>query len=1709
MRQSHSSFLRLLCSFALIAFVLTSAGCSQLSALFGKKTADTIEEDPATDEDTGEFTDEDVEVDVEDVVDVPDVKKDVPDAKKTDVKDTKDSEPDLQDEPTDEDVQIDDVDDATDLTDVVEDIDVGIDVKDVDTGPDIAPDVDVQIDTGITIVGCKIDTDCGAVPASTCASKFLCLIDPINQTGTCVASLPATNGSACDDGNPCTVADVCNTGSCVGSLKDCEDGNVCTDDKCVATTGTCKHDIGKAGNPCSDGDECTVGDACAAGKCSPGNKNICDCKLDADCAVQDSPNLCDGKHICKGNICILDASTVTPPCPDLGLPCQENKCDPTTGQCAAVNRGNAAPCTDNNVCTFPDLCQDGACNSTPLICDDGNLCTDDTCVPGKLVANGAGCQYTPNFAPCDDGDLCTGNGKCSSGKCAKGALDPALCGCATDDDCVSYNSKCGGTFHCNTGNNKCELDPATVVSCTSAGNTTCQTMGCDEETGACAYKYTTAGVVCNDGNVCTVGDHCDGAGKCVKTSAFNCSDSDPCTNDFCLLAVGCIHPYNTLPCDDGNTCTGADKCALGKCIGNAYDAGGQLICQCLADKDCAYLDTNKCSAPHACSAAKACTLVGSSPPDPCASVNKSPCHTYACDPKTGACLSPNKVNGSVCTDDNWCTQNDGCKSGDCVGTLNPCSDGNDCTTDVTCDPMLGTAGCSQHPLVDDGTECVLSDMCQKSPVCTAGVCGGSPLPCDDGNPCTVDSCAPALGCQFTKATGTPCSDGNPCTGEDAKAADGSVDVGQDICVSGKCTAGKTKTCKVANAGPCYTSTCDPTKGTTVDPLTQKYACVQVTNTNPCQGGNMCITGQTCLSGVCQGGKDVDCNDANDCTNDYCWNIKDGLTPPGTCIHEGIGLLPCDDQNKCTTKDVCSNAGVCGGKAISSDDANPCTLDSCDPLTGPTHSNDPNGDCGPLAKCNNEAIPSCVFASKPILISELYIGAPNDPSDDWIEIYNPTANDVPIPGYKVEVAEAKPAVGIGWTTIAATDSNGAINAHGYLLFAHAAKVTGGHAADVIANTVNFHVAAQWDDKGVPLLDPNSVPLTMTVGQIRVRDGVTGLVQDQICFAPGGCTDGGKDIAPVTLGKSATSLERKASETSSATSMALHQTEWLAGNLYTDGATQNDNFVVRLSPDPQSQKSGVYEPACGGNCVPPPGNPLPTICNYNPAAEACVPDTACAVGCSDGETCNTDVQQCIINTPGLLVSEVLPGGQVTAGLQFIEIYNASATSMNISGFAIQTKTATQTPEDPQWTLLYQLPAGIILLPHHYYTVATDVYAATTGGVDAIVPTTLGLDPAGGALRLWDPRVDLVLDSVGWGTALAFTNGANVAYKAAPAPTPGNSLERLSADNDNVDLLKPGGLHCLAGNGWDTDHDDLDWVEQDVPSAQSLASGQFEPACGGMCSLGLVCPYTGIDGGKCADPQCGGICNVQSATSGGGYSCNTALATPACDLSGLVIAEVSPQGIDSTTTGGGTLKGIANEYIALYNRSNQDIVLDNLYISFRSQVGGSMPWATDADATKKPLTGVIHAHSYFLVVPSIYDSKLPAPDFVSTKTWGLDPATGAVRLNRYDQVGQSLVLDRLAWGVDQAMTVFGEPASTKVAAPVCPDLTQPCAIRRLPAAGVTADDVTSLFSPWYYAGAGWDTNSNKDNFVSTTTRTPHNVCLQPAGTCPAGSPGVPQKP
>jgi glucose/arabinose dehydrogenase len=181
-----------------------------------------------------------------------------------------------------------------------------------------------------------------------------------------------------------------------------------------------------------------------------------------------------------------------------------------------------------------------------------------------------------------------------------------------------------------------------------------------------------------------------------------------------------------------------------------------------------------------------------------------------------------------------------------------CDDGDPCTGD-RCDATLGC----QSTVVADGTGCGDVDVCNGAESCQAGICtAGTPLACDDGNPCTIDRCDPVTGCAAAPVTdGTPCADDDVCNGA-------------ETCHAGVCSPQTPLACDDQN--PCTTDGCDPVSGCTAAP---------VEDGTPCSDGLVCDGAESCASGVCTPGRRLDCDDGDPCTFDSCSDAS-----PGGCVH---------------------------------------------------------------------------------------------------------------------------------------------------------------------------------------------------------------------------------------------------------------------------------------------------------------------------------------------------------------------------------------------------------------------------------------------------------------------------------------------------------------------------------------------------------------------------------------------------------------------------------------------------------------------------------------------------------------------------------------------------------------------------------------------------------------------------------------------------------
>ncbi len=353
-----------------------------------------------------------------------------------------------------------------------------------------------------------------------------------------------------------------------------------------------------------------------------------------------------------------------------------------------------------------------------------------------------------------------------------------------------------------------------------------------------------------------------------------------------------------------------------------------------------------------------------------------------------------------------------CSSGHCVGGV-CCA--LPCDTPGTCQAEEGTTcpgGTACHyGTAQDNAPCTTADLCSLAscyagqcsvtgPKCagdggndachpdvcdpTTGACSQGVLSCDDGNPCTKDTCDATLGCLHTDNNAGSCTDGDSCT--------------NDKCTGGVCVSTPVDCSSLTNdcnVGACTNGTCHAQAANDKGACTDGLDACSTTGVCKLQGGKETCVGNddacgalaascaTCTSGAgCTSGRDCTCqtatggaepiivvngvcvSDSDECNTNPCSPLAKCVdpTPDGsvtgdyTCTcpsgytGNGKGASGCTDINECSGKNPCG-AGVAtnGCNGLSPPGSYSCTCKtgyrSVQTSTGPICACDMSGTYG--------------------------------------------------------------------------------------------------------------------------------------------------------------------------------------------------------------------------------------------------------------------------------------------------------------------------------------------------------------------------------------------------------------------------------------------------------------------------------------------------------------------------------------------------------------------------------------------------------------------------------------------------------------------------------------------------------------------------------------------------------------------------------------------
>jgi hypothetical protein len=722
---------------------------------------------------------------------------------------------------------------------------------------------------------------------------------------------------------------------------DCNDGNYCTADSCDPTAGACVHAPAAEGFPCSTGG---FPGTCVSGSCVSACESLsCD---DNEQCTMDSCNYlygrCDNLSVADETIC--DFFGVAGACEDgqckaacLVLNCDDyndctaDSCSPSSGTCSNIVVTDGSSCDYGG---FPGVCSSGICEDAMLCagvdCDDGNVCTSDSCDPMDGL-----CDNDAVLVPtaCDFFGL---PGSCSDDQCVSSCelLDCDDGDDCTDDTCNPYTETCinapsaEGAL-CDAGFGECQAEACVPAAPQWTSKTKTVTVGCYGTLGQALVPFelevSTTPIIggpvpraftAEIGGTAFVPESMLNFAQGVVTGGARTARLDALTVGTSVRSGArmrtryCLFPSTQVCASDAD-------CLVPPCqppaVGSGYVSLGvdesllptapTRLCTyptnqiCTSDSDCivppCLPPVDMIEIPHSsdCAVGGVCDLLGKTgAASQCEANGFCVTGSLALPLATSAVAYESEESGVVLF--GWTSGWDAIRIDLRLGNSSSLS--LHCEMAVGANNTFGIEDAEFSPTPDSALLSFAIDSSQ--PVWCDGI------NCNDGLPCTVDTCDLANGsCQNLPA-----------------ADDSACDLGgfPGVCLSGACIAVcNTVSCEDLNE--CTSETCDPNDG--------------LCHRNLLEGSSCDFAGLAgaCASGVCQSACEVvGCDDANDCTTDICDPVTAACVNP--IVVDGSACDFGGFPGVCLSGE-CEDAMLCDG--VNCDDGNICTDDSCDPMDG--------------------------------------------------------------------------------------------------------------------------------------------------------------------------------------------------------------------------------------------------------------------------------------------------------------------------------------------------------------------------------------------------------------------------------------------------------------------------------------------------------------------------------------------------------------------------------------------------------------------------------------------------------------------------------------------------------------------------------------------------------------------------------------------------------
>ena len=419
----------------------------------------------------------------------------------------------------------------------------------------------------------------------------------------------------------------------------------------------------------------------------------------------------------------------------------------------------------------------------------------------------------------------------------------------------------------------------------------------------CSKDENADNIGCLSNNDCPVGNICSNS-ECVPGITDNsdgdqeeekvwcgecCYDEDCglgyiCTDNLCVKDETPDGDTIEPTCTTDTQCAPGQSCVNGQCVFGDPDGdtdGDTVVDGDIEPQNCT--TAADCSDFLYCNGTETCSAEGQCQPgvNPCD--DGQDCTTDSCDEELNHC--DNISDHSQCDDGIECTSDVCVSASGCVNTVNDMA----CTVDELCDPESDladeTTGCKPKPQCESDSDCDDELWCNGIEKCVDTICQpGEAVDCNDDITCTEDICDEENETCNNTPTDSLCQDEDLCNGEEICDPDSAE----------------------ADAAGCIAGTepdCNDSVDCTVDSCIAATGCENVPDNDACEGDNVCHAEQGCIGPECV--VNADCSDSSVCTGEEVCNM--GLCEDGTDLDCDVNLSGQHDTATCHTSNGCEYA----------------------------------------------------------------------------------------------------------------------------------------------------------------------------------------------------------------------------------------------------------------------------------------------------------------------------------------------------------------------------------------------------------------------------------------------------------------------------------------------------------------------------------------------------------------------------------------------------------------------------------------------------------------------------------------------------------------------------------------------------------------------------------------------------------------------------------